>query len=97
MTRMYFLNYNNRLSSIRSTEIKVFYKLKDLRKFITEQKDISGYVIRQYFDYNNVQQADYLGRFNGFNPSAQEGLSILKSLGLNAELSRCGVNFNKEF
>lgn len=76
--RIYFINYTNHENGIRSTGLKMFNLLKDLKKFITENLEagISGYVTRQYYEGDYVTQSDYLGSFNGFKPSAQEGLHI---------------------
>lgn len=79
MQRIYFVNYTNYKSGIRATDIKMFYKLKDLKSFIIEN-NISGYVIRQYFKNYILTKVDFLGNFNGFEPSAQEHNNILKAV-----------------
>lgn len=80
-SKIYFLNYSKEENAIRSTESKMFYKLKDVKSFVSEHINLSGYVTRIGYNGNTETEKSILGFFNGFEPSAMECEIISKVLG----------------
>ena len=90
-SKIYFINYSEETNAIRSTEVKMFYKLKDLKSFINSHGNLSGYVTRIGYNGNTETEKSILGFLNGFNPGAMEGEIILRVLGrrlTNKELNK---------
>ena len=92
-SKIYFLNYSEKENAIRSTETKMFYKLKDLKSFVSEHGNLSGYVTRIGYNGNTETEKGILGFFNGFEPSAMEGEFISKVL----ERKLTETDLNKSF
>ena len=79
-SKIYFLHYSEKENAIHSNETKMFCKLKDVKSFVSEHSNLSGYVTSIDYNGNTGAEKGILGFFNGFEPSAMEGEFILKVL-----------------
>lgn len=75
----WFIRYNNQGNIGRTTETKLFNRLKDAVEFSETVKE--GYIMKQdvYSWYGTDMRNTMIKMFGGFEPSATEGM-IIKNL-----------------